>query len=75
MPGDETGGYRDIAILDQCPFDKNFYRPSDGCDSASADLSKVFRMSFGKKVEYVSALWSIFTCTSDPLCAIEARII
>ncbi|KAM0324311.1 hypothetical protein ACHAQA_008088 [Verticillium albo-atrum] len=46
------GGYRDVTIFDRCPFDKNFYNPSDGCDGASADLNKVFRMAYGEKLMY-----------------------
>ena len=45
-------GYKDITVFDRCQFDKNFYNPSDGCDGASADLNKIFRMSYGEKVEY-----------------------
>lgn len=48
------GGYRDITVFDRCPFDKNFYNPSNGCDGASADLNKVFRMAYGEKLMFVS---------------------
>ncbi|KND95189.1 L-pipecolate oxidase [Tolypocladium ophioglossoides CBS 100239] len=45
-------GYKNITIYDRCPFDKNFYNPSNGCDGASADINKVFRMAYADKVEY-----------------------
>ncbi|QKX54296.1 uncharacterized protein TRUGW13939_01381 [Talaromyces rugulosus] len=45
-------GYRNITIYDRCPFDKNFYNPSNGCDGASADINKVFRMAYADNVEY-----------------------
>lgn len=50
------GGYRDITVFDRCAFDKNFYNPSNGCDGASADLNKVFRMAYGEKLMFVSTL-------------------
>ncbi|KAJ0352115.1 hypothetical protein COL154_012655 [Colletotrichum chrysophilum] len=46
------GGYKDITIFDRCAFDKNFYDPSNGCDGASADINKVFRMAYGDKLRY-----------------------
>ncbi len=50
-------GYKNITIFDRCAFDKNFYNPQDGCDGASADINKVFRMAYGEKLKY------------DPACA------
>lgn len=44
------GGYKDITIFDRCSFDTNYYNPSDGCDGASADINKVFRMAYGEKL-------------------------
>lgn len=44
-------GYSDIIIFDRCQLDKNFYDPSNGCDGASADINKVFRMAYADKVE------------------------
>jgi sarcosine oxidase/L-pipecolate oxidase len=49
------GGYTNITVFDRCPFDKNFYDPSNGCDGASADINKVFRMAYGEKLEYFHA--------------------
>ncbi|KAF9877051.1 hypothetical protein CkaCkLH20_05317 [Colletotrichum karsti] len=46
------GGYKDITIFDRCPFDKNFYDPANGCDGASSDLNKVFRMAYGDRLVY-----------------------
>lgn len=45
-------GYKNITIYDRCPFDKNFYNPSNGCDGASADINKVFRMAYADDVKY-----------------------
>ncbi|KAJ2971409.1 hypothetical protein NQ176_g7703 [Zarea fungicola] len=45
-------GYKNITIYDRCAFDTNFYDPSGGCDGASADINKVFRMAYADKVEY-----------------------
>ncbi|TPX13733.1 uncharacterized protein E0L32_005936 [Thyridium curvatum] len=46
------GGYRDITIFDRCAFDKNHYDPSRGCDGASADINKVFRMAYAERQDY-----------------------
>ncbi|KAH7379943.1 FAD dependent oxidoreductase [Cadophora sp. MPI-SDFR-AT-0126] len=46
------GGYKNITIFDRCAFDKNFYNPANGCDGASADINKVFRMAYGEKLNY-----------------------
>ena len=54
-------GYKNITVFDRCPFDKNFYNPSDGCDGASADINKVFRMAYADKVEYASHRRLAFT--------------
>lgn len=44
------GGYKDVTVFDRCAFDKNLYSPSDGCDGASSDLNKVFRMAYGDRL-------------------------
>ncbi|KAJ5157919.1 uncharacterized protein N7482_009019 [Penicillium canariense] len=46
------GGYKNITIFDRCAFDKNYYNPSNGCDGASADINKIFRMAYGEKHQY-----------------------
>ncbi|KAH7131605.1 FAD dependent oxidoreductase [Dactylonectria estremocensis] len=46
------GGYRNITIFDRCAFDKNWYNPSRGCDGASADINKVFRMAYAERTDY-----------------------
>ncbi|KAI8654068.1 DAO domain-containing protein [Fusarium sp. Ph1] len=46
------GGYRNITIFDRCAFDKNGYDPSRGCDGASADINKVFRMAYAERTDY-----------------------
>lgn len=42
-------GYENITVFDRCPLDKKHYDPSDGCDRASADINKIFRMAYGDK--------------------------
>lgn len=42
-------GYRDVTVFDRCAFDKTNYNPSKGCDGASSDINKVFRMTYGTK--------------------------
>ena len=42
-------GYKNITIYDRCNFDQNLYDPSNGCDGASADINKVFRMAYGEE--------------------------
>lgn len=44
-------GYKNITVFDRCAFDKNHYNPSQGCDGASADLNKVFRMAYGENLK------------------------
>ncbi|KAJ5758224.1 uncharacterized protein N7511_006918 [Penicillium nucicola] len=41
------GGYKDVTIFDRCNFDTNFYNPAERCDGASADISKIFRATYG----------------------------
>lgn len=45
-------GHRNITIFDRCAFDKNFYDPQNGCDGASADINKVFRVAYGNQKGY-----------------------
>ncbi|ETS84237.1 hypothetical protein PFICI_02262 [Pestalotiopsis fici W106-1] len=45
-------GYGDVTVFDRCQFDKNYYNPADGCDGASSDLNKVFRMAYGDRLDY-----------------------
>lgn len=45
------GGYKNITVFDRCAFDENHYDPSKGCDGASADLNKVFRMAYGDNLK------------------------
>ncbi len=42
-------GYTNITVFDRCDFDKSHYNPTEGCDGASADISKIFRMTYGAK--------------------------
>ncbi|KAI8649199.1 DAO domain-containing protein [Fusarium keratoplasticum] len=46
------GGYKDITVFDRCAFDSNYYDPANGCDGASSDLNKIFRMAYGDKKDY-----------------------
>lgn len=43
------GGYGCITVFDRWNFDENFYNPANGCDGASADINKVFRMAYGNQ--------------------------
>ncbi|KAF3002357.1 hypothetical protein E8E14_007986 [Neopestalotiopsis sp. 37M] len=45
-------GYHSVTIFDRCQFDENYYNPADGCDGASSDLNKVFRMAYGDRLDY-----------------------
>lgn len=53
-------GYKDITIFDRTPYDKNYYNPSDGCDGASADINKIFRMTYGARDRYVDHNQGLF---------------
>ncbi|KPM45240.1 hypothetical protein AK830_g1280 [Neonectria ditissima] len=48
------GGYKDVTVFDRCAFDTNYYNPSNGCDGASSDVNKIFRMAYGDKLDYQS---------------------
>ncbi|KAK8870118.1 hypothetical protein IAR55_000688 [Kwoniella newhampshirensis] len=45
-------GYKDVTVFDYQPYDQNAYNPSEGCDSASADVNKIYRCSYGDEIEY-----------------------
>ena len=47
------GGYKNVVIFDRCAVDRNYYDPSRGCDGASSDVNKIFRMAYGDQLEYV----------------------
>ncbi|WWC61545.1 uncharacterized protein I303_104129 [Kwoniella dejecticola CBS 10117] len=51
-------GYKDVTVFDYQPYHKNAYNPSDGCDSASADVNKVYRCSYGNETEYQDLAFS-----------------
>ncbi|KAL3476717.1 FAD dependent oxidoreductase [Aspergillus californicus] len=42
-------GYKNVTVYDRQPFDRSFYNPAAGCDSASADINKIFRATYGTK--------------------------
>ncbi|OJJ07021.1 hypothetical protein ASPVEDRAFT_154944 [Aspergillus versicolor CBS 583.65] len=42
-------GYKNVTIFDRQPYDRTFYNPADGCDSASSDINKIFRATYGTK--------------------------
>lgn len=42
-------GYMNVTIFDRQPYDRTFYNPADGCDSASSDINKIFRATYGTK--------------------------
>src|ERR1700712_3895163 len=45
-------GYGDVTVLDMQDTATASYDPSAGIDSASADLNKIIRFSYGSEVEY-----------------------
>lgn len=45
-------GYQDIHLFDKIDYSVQGYRYSDGCDSASSDLNKIFKTDYGDKVHY-----------------------
>lgn len=38
-------GYKDVTVFDYQPYDKTIYDHSQGCDSASSDINKIYRAS------------------------------
>lgn len=44
-------GYKNIVVFDRSPVDKNHYGPFQGCDGASSDVNKIFRMAYGDRLE------------------------
>ncbi|WVQ67993.1 uncharacterized protein L199_006199 [Kwoniella botswanensis] len=51
-------GYKDVTVYDYRPYHENAYNPSEGCDSASADVNKVYRCSYGNETEYQDLAFS-----------------
>ncbi|KAF2122990.1 FAD dependent oxidoreductase [Lophiotrema nucula] len=45
-------GYRNVTVFDYQPYHANAYNPDEGCDSASSDVNKIYRCSYGHEVEY-----------------------
>ncbi|KAF3064047.1 L-pipecolate oxidase [Daldinia childiae] len=45
-------GYKDITVLDMQDTATAAYDPLSGIDSASADLNKIIRFSYGSEIEY-----------------------
>ncbi|KAI1497961.1 FAD dependent oxidoreductase [Biscogniauxia marginata] len=45
-------GYRDVTVLDMQDTASTAYDPLSGIDSASADLNKIIRFSYGTEIEY-----------------------
>ncbi|KAI0890851.1 FAD dependent oxidoreductase [Annulohypoxylon nitens] len=45
-------GYEDVTVLDMQDTASAAYDPSSGVDSASADLNKIIRFSYGTEIEY-----------------------
>lgn len=46
------GGYHDITVFDMQDTNSTGYHPYAGVDSASADLNKIIRFSYGDEIEY-----------------------
>ncbi|WWC89608.1 uncharacterized protein L201_004533 [Kwoniella dendrophila CBS 6074] len=51
-------GYKDVTVFDYQPYHENAYNPDQGCDSASADVNKVYRCSYGNEIEYQDLAFS-----------------
>ncbi|WRT66060.1 uncharacterized protein IL334_003012 [Kwoniella shivajii] len=51
-------GYKNVTVYDYQPYDESAYDPNAGCDSASADLNKVYRCFYGKQTEYQDLAFS-----------------
>ncbi|KAF7534342.1 hypothetical protein G7054_g6326 [Neopestalotiopsis clavispora] len=45
-------GYRDVTVFDMQDTYASGYDPGQGIDSASADLNKIIRFSYGDEIEY-----------------------
>lgn len=45
-------GYRDVTVLDMQDTHETGYDPGKGVDSASADLNKIIRFSYGSEIAY-----------------------
>ncbi|RDL31799.1 Uncharacterized protein BP5553_09201 [Venustampulla echinocandica] len=45
-------GYKNITVFDRGAYDKNYYAPFNGCDGASSDINKIFRMAYGDQLNY-----------------------
>ncbi|KZO96376.1 FAD dependent oxidoreductase [Calocera viscosa TUFC12733] len=45
-------GYTDVTVLDGQDLPSQHYSPDEGSKSASADINKVFRASYGEQVHY-----------------------
>lgn len=45
-------GYTDISIFDKRDYLVQKYKYSEGCDSPSSDINKIFRSSYGSEVHY-----------------------
>jgi hypothetical protein len=44
--------YTDITVFDMQPLAKNSFNPTAGLDSASADINKIMRLSYGTEIDY-----------------------
>ncbi|RDW84777.1 FAD dependent oxidoreductase-4 [Coleophoma cylindrospora] len=51
-------GYKNVTVFDYQPYDVNEYNPEKGCDSASSDVNKIYRCSYGNEVEYQDLAFS-----------------
>ncbi|ORY24761.1 FAD dependent oxidoreductase [Naematelia encephala] len=51
-------GYKSVTVFDYQPYDVNAYNPSEGCDSASSDVNKIYRCSYGDETEYQDLAFS-----------------
>ncbi|OTA56649.1 FAD dependent oxidoreductase [Hypoxylon sp. EC38] len=61
-------GYKDVTVLDMQDTATTAYDPLAGVDSASADLNKIIRFSYGDEIEYqrlateAARMWEGWNC-------------
>ncbi|KAI1097390.1 FAD dependent oxidoreductase [Jackrogersella minutella] len=75
-------GYEDVTVLDMQDTADTAYDPLSGIDSASADLNKIIRFSYGSEIEYqrlateAAQIWEEWNreITATPADELPARL-
>jgi len=61
-------GYKSVTVFDKQDYHSTRYNPFRGCDSASADINKIFRSAYGAQKEYqalsieATEAWNAWNC-------------